>query len=115
MAPFLQLFFTWLLLRISGRQPLHIIPTVEMYARMAVYALSDGTVLINNPIAPTEETLQEIEDIFGEPGEAQGLTELRLTLGYTHVVQHGNGHRLPDDVPEALAFIYVASYEVINS
>ncbi|CAM9145629.1 unnamed protein product [Ascophyllum nodosum] len=48
-------------------QPLHIIPTVEMYARMAVYALSDGTVLINNPIAPTEETLQEIEDIFGEP------------------------------------------------
>lgn len=46
-----------------------------MYARMAVYALSDGTVVINNPIAPTEETLREIEDAFGEPGS--------ITWGHT--------------------------------
>lgn len=40
-----------------------------MFARMAVYTLADGSVLAYNPIAPTEETLREIEDAFGDPGE----------------------------------------------
>ncbi|CAN0227947.1 unnamed protein product [Ectocarpus sp. 12 AP-2014] len=48
-------------------QPLQTVPTVEMYSRMAVYALSDGSVCVYNPIAPTEETLQEINDAFGGP------------------------------------------------
>lgn len=48
-------------------QPLHTIPTVRMFNRMAVYALADGTVLAYNPIAPTEETLREIRDSFGSP------------------------------------------------
>lgn len=52
-------------------QPLHTIPTVRMYSRMAVYALDDGSVIAYNPIAPTEETLREIVDEFGSPGEME--------------------------------------------
>lgn len=49
-------------------QPLHTIPTVEMHNRMALLALNDGSTIVWNPIAPTEETLREIKDSFGSPG-----------------------------------------------
>lgn len=49
-------------------QPLHTIPTVEMHNRMAMVALSDGSTILYNPIAPTEQTLREIKDSFGSPG-----------------------------------------------
>lgn len=62
---------SWPHLLLSPVQPLHTVPSVEMYSRMAVYALSDGSVCVYNPIAPTEETLQEINDAFGAPGVAQ--------------------------------------------
>lgn len=51
-------------------QPFNSVPTLEISIRMAVYALADGTIIVYNPIAPTEETLREIEDAFGQPGES---------------------------------------------
>ncbi len=35
---------------------------------MAMVALSDGSTILYNPIAPTEQTLREIKDSFGSPG-----------------------------------------------
>lgn len=49
-------------------QPLHTLPTLEVDVRMTVYALADGTIIVYNPVAPTEETLREVEDAFGQPG-----------------------------------------------
>lgn len=57
----------WLANRLV-KQPLQILPTVDVCTRMAVYVLNDGSVLAYNPIAPTEETLREFEDAFGGPG-----------------------------------------------
>lgn len=44
---------------------------MEVGIRMTVYALADGTIIVYNPIAPTEETLREIEDAFGQPGKSK--------------------------------------------
>lgn len=54
-------------------QPHHVPPAFEIFVRMTVYALADGSIIVYNPIAPTEETLQEIQDAFGDPGGCVGI------------------------------------------
>ncbi|CAM9286879.1 unnamed protein product [Choristocarpus tenellus] len=50
-------------------QPHEVRPFVRTFVRMAVYKLTEGSVLVYNPISPTEETLQAVIDEIGQPAD----------------------------------------------